>query len=86
MSEAGKRPAPAQASSAHDDTVAHTEARRVARALAPFGVLSHDALKRECGAEHWYGGGFEHALAVAVDGGLIEKLPGGFYRDTQRRR
>ena len=70
---------------AHQDAVAQAEARRVLRALAPFGILSHDALEQECRAGTWHDGGFTAALRAAISAGLIVELPGGFYRDARNR-
>jgi hypothetical protein len=68
---------------AHEQAVAAAEARRVRRALAPFGILSREALERQCGAAHWHAGGFDRAIAAAIASGMVEALPGGFYRDTR---
>ena len=63
----------------HDEAVIQAEVRRLALALAPFGVLGREALAREVGAERWREGTFEQAVSVAVKTGVIQKLPGGFY-------
>jgi len=68
---------------AHEDAISQAEAKRVLRALAPFGVLSKEALEHECRAGTWHDGGFAAALHAAVKAGLIVELPGGFYRDAR---
>jgi len=72
-------------SPAHDDAIAAAEARRLLRALAPFGILSREALAHECHAADWHQGGFSAALSAGIRAGLIEELPGGFYRDARHR-
>jgi hypothetical protein len=67
--------------SRHDDAVVQAEARRLARALRPYGVLHRDALERVAGAMRWRDGWFDTALNAAVESGKIEKMPGGFVRD-----
>ncbi|HEY3728518.1 MAG TPA: hypothetical protein VGL51_15170 [Solirubrobacteraceae bacterium] len=56
------------------------EVRRLALALAPFGVLKREALKRKAGATEWNEATFDSAIAAAVDAGVIESLPGDVYR------
>ncbi len=56
------------------------EARHLARTLAPYRVLHHDALKALAGSERWHDGGYERALAAAVRAGSIVPMTGGFYR------
>lgn len=68
---------------AHESAVAHAEARRLLRALTPYGILSREALEHECHAESWHDGGFSAALSAAIAAGMIEELPGGFYRDAR---
>lgn len=63
--------------------VTEAEIRRLSRALAPFGVLGRDALRKEAGAEHWQEGSFEQAVAAAAREGRIQALPGDFYRDNR---
>ena len=70
---------------AHENAVAQAEARRLVRALAPYGILSRAALERECHAGSWHDTGFGAALSAAVSAGLIDELPGGFYRDARLR-
>lgn len=71
---------------AHQDAVAQAEARRLLRALAPFGILSRAALEQECRAGTWHDGGFTAALRAAINAGLIVELPGGFYRDARNHQ
>jgi hypothetical protein len=68
---------------AHENAIAQAEARRLVRALAPFGILSREALELECRAGTWHDGGFTAALHAAIHAGLIVELPGGFYRDVR---
>lgn len=68
-----------------EDLIVQAEARRVLHALAPFEILSREALARECHASCWHDGGFIAALRAAVAAGLIEELPCGFYRDARHR-
>jgi hypothetical protein len=63
----------------HEDAVIQAEVRRLARALAPYRVLQRDARRRTAGAESWHEGGFERALAAAVEAGRIERLSDEFY-------
>jgi hypothetical protein len=67
----------------HEEAVLQAEVRRLARAIQPFGILRRDALAREAGAEHWGQVGFGSALQAAVDQGLLEQLPFGFYREIR---
>jgi hypothetical protein len=60
--------------------VAEAAARHIARALAPYGVLSRDALERIAGAQRWHATSFERALETAVELGLVDRRPLGFYR------
>jgi hypothetical protein len=65
---------------AHEDAVTQAEVRRLARALAPYGILGREALERAARANHWRQGAFESALASALRSGTLEQLPYGFYR------
>jgi hypothetical protein len=66
----------------HDNAVIQAEVRRLARTIAPFGVLHRDSLRELAHAAHWNEGGFEAALSAAVREGVIDPLPGNFYRDA----
>jgi hypothetical protein len=66
----------------HDNAVIQAEVRRLARTIAPFGVLHHDSLRELANAAHWNEGGFEASLSAAVREGVIDPLPGNFYRDA----
>jgi hypothetical protein len=70
---------------AHEHLIAEAEAKRLLRALAPFGILSREALEHECHAATWHDGGFSAALTAAITAGMIDELPGGFYRDARLR-
>jgi hypothetical protein len=63
----------------HEDAVIQAEVRRLARALAPYRVLQKDTLRRAAGADAWHEGGFDRALAAAVETGKIKRLPADFY-------
>lgn len=64
----------------HDVAVVQAEARRLAHALRPFGVLRKDQLKVVARAASWHEGSFDRALRAAVEAGEIERLPFDFYR------
>jgi hypothetical protein len=66
----------------HEEVIIQAEVRRLARALAPYGVLHRDALERLVGAQRWHAGGFDDALAAAVRAGEIRRLSFGYYRDA----
>ena len=68
----------------HEEAVIQAEVRRLARALAPYGVLHHDTLERFVGAQHWHTGGFDDALSAAVRAGKIKRLGCGYYRCERR--
>lgn len=68
----------------HEEAVIQAEVRRLARALAPYGVLHHDTLERFVGAQHWHTGGFDDALSAAVRAGEIKRLGCGYYRCEPR--
>jgi len=74
---------PLRDTAAHEHLIAEAEAKRVLRALSPFGILSRDALAHECHAASWHDGGFSAAVSAAIAAGMIEELPGGFYRDVR---
>lgn len=63
----------------HDEAVLRAEVKRLVHALAPYGVLQRDVLRREAGASNWHEPGFDRALDAAVRQGQIEALPLGFY-------
>lgn len=71
--------------SRHEQAVVRAEMRRLAKALRPYGILHRNALQEACGAQKWHEGGFDRALREAVRHGLLEPLPGGFYRDGQKQ-
>jgi hypothetical protein len=69
--------------SRHEQAVIQAEMRRLSRALAPYRVLHRDALEEVAQARQWHEGGFDAALREAVRSGLVEPLPGKFYRDAR---
>jgi hypothetical protein len=60
------------------------DVRHLVDALRPFGVLHRDQLARIAGAGAWHEIVFERALEEAVERGLIQRLPEGFYADAER--
>jgi hypothetical protein len=66
----------------HEEAVIHAEARHVARVLSPYRILHRDALRGAAATTRWHNGSFERALAEAVRSGMIERLPGDFYRSA----
>ena len=66
----------------HEEALTHGGAVRLAHAIRPFGVLQKDALQQVAGAEHWHAVAFQRALDAAVQQGLLEPLPFGFYQDS----
>ena len=69
---------------AHQELITDGEVQQIVHALAPFQILDHDALSRECGHTGWQEGGFDTALHKAVSAGVIEELPGRFYKLVKR--
>jgi hypothetical protein len=69
--------------SRHERVVTEAEIRHLQLALAPFRVLSRTALKKCSGSALWHEGTFERALRAAVDRGVLEELPGDFYRERR---
>lgn len=67
----------------HEQAVTEAEIRHLQLALAPFGVLSRAALRERSGSALWHEGTFERALRAAVDRGILDELPGGFFRETR---
>ena len=63
----------------HEEAVLRAEVKRLVHALAPYGVLQREVLRREAGASNWHEPGFDRALDAAVRQGQIEALPLGFY-------
>jgi hypothetical protein len=55
------------------------EVRELVRAIGPYGVLSHGALARACGARRWRSGHFDRALSAAVATGRLRRLPFDYY-------
>ena len=78
-SSGGARRAVAFCDREHDEAVLRAEVKRLVHALAPYGVLQRDVLRRKAGAGNWREPGFDRALDAAVRQGQIETLPFGFY-------
>jgi hypothetical protein len=51
----------------HHEAVPEAEVKRLVNALAPYGVLRSDALRREAGADRWHEPCFERALDAAAN-------------------
>lgn len=66
----------------HEETLIHAGAVRLAHAIRPFRVLQKDALQQVAGAAHWHAVAFQQALDAAVEQGLLEPLPFGFYQES----
>jgi hypothetical protein len=65
----------------HREVLIHAGAVRLTHAIRPFGILQKDALQQAAGAQHWHAVAFQQAIDAAVQQGLLEPLPFGFYRD-----
>ena len=65
---------------AHELAVRRIEAKEIANALRPFGILNRETLRAAAGAARWHEGSFTEALESAVLLGLIDEYPLGFYR------
>ena len=65
----------------HHQAVLQAEVRRLLHAIGPGRVLSRDRLSQFTHAERWPDGGLDAALRAAVDEGVLEPLPFGYYRD-----
>ena len=65
--------------SRHRGAVVDAEARRLARTLTRYGVLTSRRLFELSGADRWTSGRFSVAVARAVERGLIRELGFGFY-------
>lgn len=64
----------------HQRVLMDAEVHHLAGILATHRVLHHDAFKEIAGASAWRESSFDCALAAAVEAGVIERLPGDFYR------
>jgi hypothetical protein len=63
----------------HQAAILDAEARRVARTLMSYGVLTRHQLEELSGAQFWNRGRFAHAVELAQERGLIRDLGYGFY-------
>jgi len=59
--------------------ITEAEIRDIVRALRPSEVLGRDAIAEKCRAHTWQEGDFDMALRTAVETGVVEALPDGFY-------
>lgn len=64
---------------AHVAAVLDAEARRLARTLERYGVLTRWQLAERSGARLWLRGRFQRALEVGVEREMIRPLGFGFY-------
>jgi hypothetical protein len=60
------------------------DVRRLAIALAPYGILHRETLAQVAGAHQWHEGAFEAALEEAFRRGVIQRLPENFCSDPTR--
>jgi|SRR5579875_106352 len=67
-----------------EELLLRADVRRLAIALAPYGILHRDTLARVAGAHEWREGAFERALEEAVRRGAIQRLPENFFADPAR--
>lgn len=65
----------------HQQAILQAEVRRLLHAIGPYRVLSRDRLSQIAHAERWPERGIDGALRAAVDEGVLEPLPFGYYRD-----
>jgi len=70
----------------HELAVGAIQAEHVARVLRPYGILNREALKAAAGAQQWREGTFAGALSRAIDMGLIEVCPLGYFRYGRESR
>jgi hypothetical protein len=70
----------AEREAARRRAITEATVRDIVRALAPYGVLGHDALAEACRADRWDEGAFDSALRAAVREGVVEELPEGYYK------
>lgn len=64
----------------HDRIVAGAGVSHLLRVLEPYRIMHRDAFRHAAGTAGWHEGSFDAALASAVSTGVIERLPGDFYR------
>jgi hypothetical protein len=64
----------------HVAAVVSAEARLLEHALAPWDIITVEALSRRVRAHQWHQGSFDAALRTAIEHGLIELRPFGFVR------
>jgi hypothetical protein len=68
----------------HEELLLRADVRRLAIALAPYGILHRDTLAKVAGAHEWRPGAFERALDEAFRRGVIVRLPENFCADPAR--
>lgn len=64
----------------HEHALIDAAAIRLAHAIRPFGILQEERLRQAAGADHWSHATFRNALDAAVERGLLQRLPLGFYQ------
>lgn len=68
----------------NEDMLLRADVRRLAIALAPYGILHRETLAQVAGAHQWREGAFERALDEAFRRGVIQRLPENFCADPAR--
>jgi hypothetical protein len=68
----------------HEAMLLRADVRRLAIALAPYGILHRETLAQVAGAHQWHEGAFEAALEEAFRRGVIQRLPENFCSDPTR--
>jgi len=70
----------------HPDVVLDADVNHICRTLASYGVLSHAALCRRAGGDHWTAGRFDAALRKAVRAGRVVPLGDDLYELAESER
>ena len=68
------------------DVLLNTDIEHICRTLAGYGVLSHDALCRESGGDHWTPGRFDAALRQAMKQARVVEVGDGLYELSESER
>jgi hypothetical protein len=69
-----------------NDVLLSADVEHICRTLAGYGVLSHGALCREAGGDHWTAGRFDAALRHAIRQGRVTDLGQGLYELSESER
>jgi len=70
----------------HDDVLLDADVEHICRTLRGYEVLSHGALCREAGGDHWTSGRFDAALRKSVRDGRVTDLGGDLYELSESER